>query len=285
MRFKLFRQHGALNSPSIFNALEQGIKNCGHEIVDDNEDVPVIWSVLWNGRMMANKQIFETARQNNKPVLIIEVGNLKRNVTWRICLNHIHGLGVFGNDENLDIDRPAELGLELKPKNNTRRKEILIATQHSKSLQWKGMPPMDQWVISTIDKIREKTNQKIILRPHPRSLMPGIEHEFNNVIRQTPAHVKGSYDDFDIDYNYHCVINHNSGVPIHAAIAGTPIICDKSSLAFSVTDTIENIVNPMLPDREEWLIKLAHTEWTVDEISKGIPIKRLEKHILSQLKS
>ena len=283
MRFKLIRQHGALNSPPIFDALEQGIKNAGHQVVDNNEDIPVIWSVLWNGRMLPNKEIFENARRNNKPILIIEVGNLKRNITWRICLNHIHGLGTFGNDDDLDIDRPAELGLELKQINTNRKEGILIATQHSKSLQWEGMPPMDKWVISTIDKIREKTDQTIILRPHPRSPMPGIEHEFKNVIRQNPVHVRGSYDDFDIDYNYHCVINHNSGVPIHAAIAGTPVICDKSSLAFPMSDTIDNILNPVLPEREDWLISLAHTEWTVEEIAKGIPIKRLEKHILSQL--
>ena len=283
MRFKLIRQHGALNSPPIFDALEQGIKNAGHQVVNNNEDIPVIWSVLWNGRMLPNKEIFENARRNNKPILIIEVGNLKRNVTWRICLNHIHGLGTFGNDDDLDIDRPAELGLELKQINTNRKEGILIATQHSKSLQWEGMPSMDKWVMSTIEKIREKTDQTIILRPHPRSPMPGIEHEFKNVIRQNPVHVRGSYDDFNIDYNYHCVINHNSGVPIHAVIAGTPVICDKSSLAFPMSDTIDNILNPILPEREDWLISLAHTEWTVEEIAKGIPIKRLEKHILSQL--
>jgi len=285
MRFKLFRQHGALNSPNIFDAIEQGIKNAGHEVVDSNEDIPVIWSVLWNGRMLPNKQIFEAARRNNKPIMIIEVGNLKRNVTWRICINHIHGLGIFGNDENLDIDRPAELGLNLKQINQNRKREILIATQHSKSLQWENMPSMTDWTLGMIEKIRQKTEMRINIRPHPRSPMPGIEHEFKNVTRQTPVHVKNSYDDFDIDYNYHCVINHNSGVPIHAALAGTPVICDRSSLAYPVSDTIENILDPKLPDREEWLVKLAHTEWTVEEIARGIPIKRLEKQLESQLNS
>ena len=42
MRFKLFRQHGALNSPSIFDAFEQGLKAQGHQIVHSNEDVAVI---------------------------------------------------------------------------------------------------------------------------------------------------------------------------------------------------------------------------------------------------
>ena len=96
MRFKLYRQFGALNSPSIFDAFQQGLLAQGHKVVDDNEDISVIWSVLWNGRMSSNQQIYERCRRDNKPIIIIEVGNLKRNVTWRICLNHINGLGTNG---------------------------------------------------------------------------------------------------------------------------------------------------------------------------------------------
>ena len=284
MRFKLFRQHGALNSPSIFNAVEPGLKAQGHEIVDSNEDVSVIWSVLWHGRMSPNKQIYERCRANNKPVLIIEVGNLKRNETWRICLNHINGLGEFGAEEDIDVNRPKKLGLQMSLPNNNRGKEILIATQHEKSLQWNNMPSMTDWTMQTIDKIRKITDRPIVIRPHPRSPMPGIEHEFRNVRRQQPVQVTGTYDNFDINYNYHVVINHNSGPPILAAIAGTPVITDESSLAYPVSDTLDNIENPKLSDdRLLWFTKLTHCEWTVPEIQQGIPIKRLEKSLITQV--
>ena len=286
MRFKLFRQHGALNSPAIFDAFEQGLKAQGHEIVDNNEDVSVIWSVLWHGRMSPNKQIYDKCRANNKPVIVIEVGNLKRNDTWRICLNHINGLGEFGANDDLDLDRPKKLGLQLSPVNTKRKAQILIATQHEKSLQWQGMPSMADWTAKTIINLRQHTDRTIIIRPHPRSPMPGIEHEFLNVIRQQPIQVKGTYDNFDIDYNYHAVVNYNSGPPILAAIAGTPVITGKSSLAHPMSDLIENIENPKLPndhDRLMWFTKLTHCEWTVGEIQQGIPIKRLEKIIKTQV--
>ena len=285
MRFKLFRQHGALNSPSIFDAFETGLKNTGHEIVDKEQDVTVIWSVLWHGRMSRNQQIYEEARKENKPVIIIEVGNLLRNKTWRICLNHINGLGDFGSEENLDMDRHKKLGINLAPANTNRRNEILIATQHQKSLQWKDMPSMADWTMETIDKIRNYTDRTIVIRSHPRSPMPGIEHEYKNVVRQTPELIKNSYDDFNINYNYHCVINHNSGPPILAAIAGTPVITGTSSLAYPVSDVIENINNPTLKDRTEWFAKICHCEWTVEEIASGIPIKRLENQLETQINS
>ena len=284
MRFKLFRQHGALNSPSIFDAFEQGLKAQGHTVVDSNEDVAVIWSVLWHGRMRFNQHIYEECRTQNKPIIIIEVGNLKRNETWRICLNHINGLGEFGSNKDIDENRPKKLGLQLSPPRINRGDEILIATQHEKSLQWEGMPSMSNWTMQTIDKIRKITDRPIVIRPHPRSPIPGIEHEFINVRRQTPVQVNGTYDDFDINYNYHVVINHNSGPPILAAIAGTPVITGNSSLAYPVSDIIENIENPKLPDnRLSWFTKLTHCEWTVNELQQGIPIKRLEKFIKMQV--
>lgn len=283
MRFRLYREYGALNSPAIFDKFENGLKALGHQVVNDNEDVAVIWSVLWNGRMLRNQEIFRQAKIKKKPIIIIEVGNLRRNVTWRICLDHINGQGKFGNNENLDFDRPKKLGVTLKPANKLRKSEILIATQHQKSLQWENMPSMADWTLKTIEQIRKYTDRKIIIRPHPRSPMPGIEHEFINVIRQAPVQIKGSYDDFDIDYSYHCVINHNSGPPILAAINGTPVITGETSLAFPVSCKIENIENPYLPEREEWLTKLSHCEWTVEEIEKGIPLQRLENEIKLQL--
>ena len=285
MRFKLFRQNGALNSPPIFDAFQQGVKHLGHTVVDDNEDVAVIWSVLWNGRMLRNEQIYKNCLANNKPVIIIEVGNLHRGNTWRICLNHINGLGTFANDENLDENRPAKLGIVARDAILDRPKSILIATQHDKSLQWQGMPSMSAWTMNTIEAIRKHTDMPIYVRPHPRCPMPSIEIEFKNVFRQHPVKIDGTYDDFDMGYNYHCVINHNAGPPIHAAINGTPIICHSSSLAYPVSDTMENILNPVLPDRTEWLVRLSHTEWTVQELQLGIPVKRLESAILSQLNS
>lgn len=284
MRFKLYRQFGALNSPSIFDAFQQGLQAQGHTVVSDNEDVAVIWSVLWNGRMSSNQQVYERCRRENKPVIIIEVGNLKRNETWRICLNHINGLGEFGANEDIDVNRPKKLGLQMSLPNTNRKEAILIATQHHKSLQWQGMPSMSDWTIQTINAIRKITDRPIVIRPHPRSPMPGIEHEWHNVTRQQPVQVTGTYDSFDINYNYHVVINHNSGPPILAAINGTPVITGDSSLAYPVSDKLENIEDPKLPDdRLLWFTKLTHCEWTVDEIKQGIPIKRLEKFIKMQV--
>jgi hypothetical protein len=272
MNFRLYNEYGALNSRPVFAAFEQGLKSLGHNSVKDGEDASVIWSVLWAGRMADNQKVYNS----NKPVIIIEVGNLKRNISWRVGLNHINNLGMFGNDVDLDLSRPEKLGVKLKSPIQYRRPEILIALQHQQSQQWKGMPSMSAWVEETVTKIRQYSDRKIIVRPHPRSpisvKIPGIEIE-------VPKKILGSYDDYNIDYNYHCVVNYNSGPAVQAAIAGVPVICDTTSLAGEISEKIENIENPVLPDRQDWFLKLCHTEWTIEEIQAGIALRRLEKLI------
>jgi hypothetical protein len=77
MKFNIYRSFGALNSTPIFNAFSQGIKHLGHAESQDPLAIPVIWSVLWAGRMLGNRKIYEQAVSKNLPVIIIEVGNLK----------------------------------------------------------------------------------------------------------------------------------------------------------------------------------------------------------------
>ena len=272
MRFKLYREYGALNSSPVFDVIEHGLRRQGHDIVTDNEDVSVIWSVLWSGRMRQNKLIYDRCQQQGKPILIIEVGNLKRGETWRISLDHINNLGKFGNDIDLDPHRPEKLGVKLQPIPMVRRGEILIACQHQESLQWQGMPAMKDWVAETIEKIKQHTHRRIRVRYHPRSAFPfkqsGVEVE-------RPILIPNTYDSFDIFYNYHCVINHNSGPAVQAAINGVPVLCDSSSLAADLSIKWSELDNPYVPDRSEWFVKLCHTEWTVDEIRQGTPISRL----------
>jgi hypothetical protein len=116
-----------------------------------------------------------------------------------------------------------------------------------------------------------------MVRPHPRHVFYG---KFANAALELPKLIPNTYDSFNINYNYHCVVNHNSGPAVQAAVNGTPIICDQSSLAWPVSNLLENIENPQLPDRDDWFLNLCHTEWHLDEIAKGIPLGRLLPKII-----
>ena len=61
MKFSLFTKNSALVSPPIWEAVSKGLKTLGHTVDENNMDcdVPVIWSLLWHGRMSRNKDIWE----------------------------------------------------------------------------------------------------------------------------------------------------------------------------------------------------------------------------------
>jgi hypothetical protein len=64
----------------------------------DNADVAVIWSVLWRGRMEQYKKIWDRYRSQGKPV-VVEVGGLRRNKSFKIGINGINRDADFANQE------------------------------------------------------------------------------------------------------------------------------------------------------------------------------------------
>ena len=282
MKFSLWTQYGALNSKPVFDAFRMGARSLGFDTVDNsNADIDVIWSVLFNGRMAPNKTIWEKNLQTSKPTIVLEVGGIDRGTTWKVGLNGINRDGYFGDSGN-DRTRADSLGLVCKPWRSDGD-FILICGQHDRSWQWRNMPPMSNWVMQTIEEIQKHTDRPILFRPHPRCPLPHIEHEFKNVRRQDPQHIRGSYDDFDMSFrNVHATISYSSNPGIHSILEGVPAFVGPASLAYDAANDIDflhDIENPLKPDRQQWLNDYAWTEFTVEEISQGIPIKRLTSAI------
>jgi hypothetical protein len=279
MRFSLWTKYGALNSREVFAAFADSLVAAGHDVVwnDPICDVDVIWSVLFSGRMAQNKNIWERNVAQSKPTVVLEVGGIKRGTTWKVGLNGINRDGYFGTNGN-NSDRRISLGLQAKPW-RTDGEYILIAGQHDKSLQWNNMPRISNWFLQTYDTIREHTDRPILFRPHPRCRLPHIERGLKNVIRQEPQYVNGTYDDFDMQFsNIWATVSYSSNPGIHSVLSGVPSFVSNHSLAYPVANDIDflyDIENPVMPDRQQWLNDYAHTEWTVEEISQGIPLKRL----------
>ena len=278
MKFGLFKSNGALNSTVIFYYVADGLQQLGHTVTYDtveDVDVPVIWSLLWHGRMQGNQTIYQSYRSRGKNVLVLEVGGIQRNVTWKVALNGINRAADFGSGE-IDPDRPHKLKLKLKPW-RTDGSHILICAQHNKSEQWRDMPTLERWLHNTIMEIRKHSQRPIVIRPHPRCPVGNNFKMFGDVSIQNPVQIDGTYDDFNLDFhNCWAVVSWSSNPGPQAVIAGIPAFVGADSLAYDVANLdLANIETPFMPDRENWLVNYAHTEWTVDEIRSGTPFKRL----------
>ena len=250
----------AKNSGPVITAVKNSLDRAGFNIVADSydADMAIIWSVLWAGRMAKNQQVYEHYRSLNKPVICIEIGALYRGLTWKIALNNVNAQGYYGHKENLDYNRPHKLGVDLQT-NTLNHGRILVAGQHSKSLQLEGVD-QESWYAQRIQEVADR--RQVVVRPHPRCNLDRTK--FSNVIWEEPKKLEYTYDSFDISWNYDLVINYNSGPGIQAVIAGIPVLVDSSSLAYDVIN------------REQWLVEICHTEYTLEEIEQGSWIKRLK---------
>ena len=248
----------ALNSGPVISAVKNSLERSGFNVVADsyNADIAVIWSVLWAGRMAENRRVYEYYRSRNRPVICIEIGALHRGKTWKIALNHVNAHGYYGQHIDQDPDRPRKLGIELQinPLNHGR---VLVAGQHNRSLQLAGVD-QEAWYLEQIKNI----DRQVVVRPHPRCALDRGRFP-KNVVWEQPRKLANTYDSFDMHWDFDAVINYNSGPGIQAVIAGVPVVVDSSSLAHGVVD------------RQQWLIDICHTEYTVEEIESGTWVRRI----------
>jgi len=278
MRVAYFPNSCAQNSIPVMQAVLDSLRHAGHVIEQNSQDADaaVIWSVLWAGRMAQNHQVWVRYRESGRPVVVVDVGALRRGETWKIALNSITANGYYGHTENLDWDRPQRLGISLAV-NLSRNPRIVIAAQHQKSLQVAGLVSMEGWILEQIDKIKAVTDRPIVIRPHPRGALDVSRFkDITNVTVEQPQRMTDTYDSYNLTFDCHAMINHNSGPGIQAALAGTRTLVDQSSLAYPVSIDLKDLEQPYQVDRDRWLLEICHTEYTVKEIKQGLWIQRLK---------
>lgn len=282
MRVAYFPNQCAQNSQPVMEAMLTSLKKAGHTVEANSydADAAIIWSVLWAGRMSANQQVWIRYRDAGRPVIVVDVGALYRGETWKIALNSITAEGYYAHTENLDWNRPKKLGISLAI-NLSRNPRIVIAAQHARSLQTAGLASMEGWIIEQIQNLRQVTDRPITVRPHPRSPLnfAGQEHRLGDVIIEQPQKLQNTYDSYNLAFDCHAMVNYNSGPGIQAALAGTRPLVDQSSLAHPVSIDIDHIEMPYTVDRDQWLVEICHTEYTVSEIAQGRWLARLESKL------
>lgn len=277
MRFSLYKDFGALNSQAVWPAVSQGLAKLGHQVYyhKDDCDVAVIWSKLWRGRMSANRGVYDLYRNSSRPIMVIEVGALKRNQTWRIMPNGRNHMWLVGNNSN----RAQQLGMVMRPWRH-HGDHVLIALQRPDSQQWHGRPALDQWLQDTVTQLRRYTDRPVVVRPHPRYQQVSLPQ---GTVLRPAIKIHDSYDSFDFEQALEgawAVVNSNSHPGIHSVLQGVPAFVDPDSLAAPVGNLdLAGIESPRRPDREQWVNDLAWTEFTLEEIAEASVLEPILAHL------
>ena len=282
MKISVYPAYGSLNSKPVFDAFIENLKNKKEDFQinkhDHDTDVAVIWSVLWQGRMQNNLKIWKEFKALNKPVVVLEVGGIKRNVTWKMGINGVNRDADFAVSPHFD-GRWEKFKIDLKPWKRSG-KNIIVCGQHDSSEQWRSLPKMNNWLLEQVTAIKKVSDKKIIIRPHPRN---PITIKMAGVETQVPKKDPTSYDDTDFVKHLNdawAVVNHSSNPAMQSVFNGTPVFVSESSLSYDMGNKdYSTIEKPNIPDREEWAQKLAYTEWWIDEIKEGTPWERIRNRL------
>jgi len=273
MKISHWPGHLPNNAEDVYPQVLEAIKHTDTLVSNDMDaDAALIWSVLWFGKMGGNKRVWEHYRSQGKPVIVIEVGGLIRNKTWKLGINGINRDADFAVNDYEDDSRLNKL--DLMPKSWKQEGEyILVCGQHGHSEQWRDMPEMGEYFKQTVLDIRAVSDKPIVLRSHPRyreNLHFTCDMEWfaqQGCVWNIPKHIQQTYDSFDLEHmlkHTYCVYSHSSNAGINSILQGVPAVVSPHSLAWDVGSySVERLRRA---PRHNWLNRLCYTEWYADEI-------------------
>lgn len=181
--------------------------------------------------------------------------------------------GIYCNDNPGDknwnnIQR--DYNMDLKPW-RTQGNHILITLQRPLGWSMRGVDLMS-WLKRTLSQVRKNTDRPIVLRWHPGdwkafpNYKPTLD-KFGVTVSPQDRHITQDL------HNCWALICHNSTPSAVAPIEGIPAFITDDP-AYSQGGDIANtdfslLENPNLPDREQWIRKLAQCHWSFEDLRSG----------------
>jgi hypothetical protein len=246
-------------------------------------------------------------RKNARTIIFIETPLLGRVIDknnnysfYRVGVDgFLNNSGTFYNEEQLNPNRLSLLKQYLEIPSfpgwkNHNTGNILMLLQLPGDASLRGQR-MSEWAIDTIKKIKNITDRSIVIRFHPAmsdkgrselfgELGPILFENHKNIFWSDGIQksLKEELDEAGI------CISYSSGSSIDAVLQGVPCItADEGNLAYPISSrTVDELKNPRLASYTEindWLIKLANSQWCEQEMQSGIVWKHIDGLIQESL--
>jgi hypothetical protein len=285
------------NKVMLMDNFRAGVISQGDEVVEYREntlpDQPLDAGFVLGYTLEDNfrKKIINSLKAQKTPQVFVDSNILhyaRKEHEWhRYSLN-----SVYPNDgayffQDLDHSKWTTYsqwhGVELQPwRTGTNGQHILILCQRPKGWNMFGND-QDAWLDKMIDKIRKiERKRPIVVRMHP-----GDGSRFKQIEKlqkRYGASIKiSNRDNIREDLiNCWCTIGYNSTPNVVAAIEGVPgyIEDPQHSWATDVAFTdLAQILQPPLPNRDEWIHKISNIHWSNEEVRTGQLWSAIKKYI------
>ncbi len=233
------------------------------------------------------KKIINTLATQNTPSIFVDSNILhysRREHEW-----HRYSLGSVYPDTGTyffqDLDRTKWAtysewhGVNLKPWRVTGD-HILIFCQRPKGFNM--FINQETWVDDTIAKIRQYSNRPIMIRMHPGD--GTREKQIHKIRKKYRKAVTISYHENirDALADCWCTVGINSTPNVVSAIEGIPGYIEDPQHSWAADVAFTNLSlleNPPMPDRSQWVNKIANIHWSNDEVKSGQLWSAIKRYI------
>ena len=165
---------------------------------------------------------------------------------------------------------------------------ILVCMQKIGDASMRGADVFS-WTENTILTLREHTDRKIVVRPHPlyrkNALHQALQSRLSQIAdvhwQETDLLKDGFVSIQEQLKNAWCTVTYTSGSGIDAVLQGTPnIACNTGSMVYDVSSKkLDEVESPYRGDKNEWCNKIAHCQWSIEEFESGECWEHVRKSI------
>lgn len=284
------------NKVMLMDNFRQGVLACGDEIVEYRNntlpDQPLDAGFVLGYTLEDNfrKKIINILRDNNIPQVFVDSNILhysRPEHEWhRYSLNSVYpndGVYFFKKLNKSKWETYSKWhNMEAKPWRHNGN-HILILAQRPKGWNMFGND-QEAWLDQTIAKIRQYSQRPIVVRMHP-----GDGSRFKQIEKLQKVHgdqitISTKENIRDELVNCWCSIGYNSTPNVVSAIEGVPVYVQDPvhSWAKDIAFTdLAQLANPPMPDRSEWLNKIANIHWSNEEVISGQLWSAIKSYISS----
>ena len=281
------------NKVMLMDNFAHGVRGQGDSVIDFRDNT------LPNQRLDAGfvlgytlednfrKKIIDQLRLQKVPAVFVDSNILhygRKEHEW-----HRYSLGsVYPNSgtyffDNLDTTKwntfSAWHGVDLKPWRTTGN-HILVLCQRPKGFNM--FTDQEVWLDKTISRLRKHSHRPIMIRMHPGDGTRFKQIEKIQKKYGTSVTISEHENIRDALINCWCTVGINSTPNVVAAIEGIPGYVEDPSRSWAADVAFNDLAlveTPPLPDRSEWIHKIANIHWSNNEVRSGVLWTAIKKYI------
>lgn len=238
--------------------------------------------------------------KNARVFIVVETPFLDRKTSEKNTQHRIGVNGFLSNDgiftiKNYPADRLNNMGLTWQGWKNNKEGHVLLMLQLPGDASLRGIDMYD-WARWALDKIKQHTDRKIIIRTHPHHNPKELDvlHKFiSDITLMEDPNIKVRIGNSEATLqkdlkDAYCSVSYSSGSSIDSILAGVPTIAlDPANFAYGVSNNfIEEIENLRYTEEAhitQWLSNLAYSQWSVEEMENGTVWRHVKPIIDAQL--